>query len=164
MKSQNHAEWHNSEFTKFLSNFSYIVMEHFKTATHDNGIPIIATDLRGRILFSNSAAKKMFTNGHGNIIGLPAAKVLHFVQPPQNGNAKYGKRTYRWNKLMREGLLIGAELQKVVKLGNGLQMEVKLSGSPMFDMTGDLKGGAFFIKESKRLKNPLREENLSETN
>jgi len=152
MNNQHLAEWHNSEFTKFLSISGCIVMEHFKTATHDNGIPIIATDLRGNILFSNSAAKKVFTNGHGNIIGLPVAKVIHFAHPPQSVNSKTRKRRYRWNKLIHEGLLIGTVLEKVVRLNNNKQVEVKLTGSPMFDMTGQIRGGAFLVKGAKQLE------------
>lgn len=147
MISQHPAEWYNSEFTKFLSNFSYIVMEHFKAATHDSETPIFATDLHGSILFSNSAAKKMFMNGYGNIIGLPVSKVIHFAQCPQRTNSKN-----RWSKLIHEGLLIGAELEKVVRLSNGMQMEVMLSGSPMFDMAGQIKGGAFLVKAASQLE------------
>lgn len=154
MKDHNQAEWYNSEFTKFLSNSGFIVMEHFKTATHDNSIPIIATDLRGSILFSNSAAKDMFGNRHGNIVGLPVEKVIHFIQPSQKGNSKNCKRKYKWNKLIREGLLIGAELDKFVRLDNGMQMEFKLYGSPLFDMTGQIKGGAFLAKDSKVIRKP----------
>lgn len=142
MKNSDHTGWQNSEFGAFLNGENYEVLEYFKSDLNDENNAIIAFNMEAKITFINLRAENLFVQKGADVIGdsiIDVFRLTHAI----NMDTKHA-----WDQLMQDGLLIGSNLERAVKLMDDKILRILLTGSPMFDKEGFLVGGVFYIREN----------------
>lgn len=148
MKNLNPTAWRNSEFSRFLDEQKYNVLEYFKKETSQNNVSIIAFDLKGKVTFINSDAKEIFFNDHEKVVDKPLDEVFKVFRKGKDFRTKSG-----WRQLIRQGLLISADMERTVETNRNGRTSVWLTGSPLLDRIGNLVGGVFSCKKVRKTGN-----------
>ena len=134
-----------SGFLNFLRDRDYIIGQDSYCQFINKKKPVVAFDVTFKILYVNDLMIKLLRTADGSVYG----KMLHQVFPICI-NPEHDKVLSPWGELIRNGLLIGKKYDCRLEFINGNSVDVRMTGSPLFDKNGQLAGGVVFFQTDKQ--------------
>jgi hypothetical protein len=134
-----------SGFLNFLRDRDFIIgQDSYCKFIHERK-PVVAFDVTFKILYINDMMKKLLGTDDGSVYGKSLPQVFPICINPENELSP-------WGELIRNGLLIGKKYDCRIEFTKGNPVNFSLTGSPLFDKSGQLAGGVvFFLTDKKTL-------------
>jgi hypothetical protein len=133
-----------SGFLNFLRDGDYIIGQDSYCQFINDKKPVVAFDVTFKILYVNDMMKNLLGTDNDSVYG----KMLHQVFP-MCINPEHENVLSPWGELIRNGLLIGKKYTCRVEFITGNPVKLSITGSPLFNKSGQLAGGVIFFHTDK---------------
>jgi PAS domain-containing protein len=134
-----------SGFLNFLRNRDYIIGQDSYCQFINEKKPVVAFDVTFKILYVNDLMKTLLGSDDGSVYGKLLQQVFPICINPEHDY----KVLSPWGELIRNGLLIGKKYNGRLEFMNRNPVAVSMTGSPLFDKSGQLAGGVVFFQTDK---------------
>lgn len=133
--------------------------EWFSTLLRSIGDAVIATDIKGRVIFMNPVAEKLTGWKEEDAMGKDLEYVFNIVSEKDNKEAENPVK-----RVLREGIVVGLANHTALIAKDGTRISIDDSGAPIRDEKGNIMGVVLIFHDiteriaiEKELKNKVRE-------
>ncbi len=134
------------DFKSFLKTKHFLVRESFFETTSNRKVSLIAFDLFREVIFCDTTANNDLRRKETDPIGEPLDTFAPLFRKP---NPRGDIMPSSWEDLAAKGFFIGLKFKRYLQLSNGLIFLIALTGSPLFDNSGDIVGGVCLYQKLK---------------